>query len=344
MKQQNKINSGKVNILVTVRCRPLSKKESDLSLVESVKILNGNVVHITDEINANSNNKNKKNQIRDQQFYYDFAFDKNTSQKDVYENSTKFLISNVLNGYNATVFAYGATGSGKTYTMIGTDSNPGIMPRCVIDLFNYINKNLSNSKYEININFFEIYNENIRDLLSNNNNNLEIREEPAKGIVINNITNIEIKNTSTFFENILKGNNNRTTESTNSNETSSRSHAILQINLYHKDLEKNEKFRSKFMLVDLAGSERQNSYLNSNNKNNNTTAAMRQMEGSNINKSLLALGICINALIDKKTSFIPWRNSKLTRILKESLIGNSRIVMISTISPSLFSIDETVNT
>ncbi len=343
MKQQNK-NSGKVNILVTVRCRPLSKKESDLSSVESVKILNGNVVHITDEINSNNNNKNKKNQIRDQQFYYDFAFDKNTSQKDVYENSTKFLISNVLNGYNATVFAYGATGSGKTYTMIGTDTNPGIMPRCVIDIFNYINKNLSNNKYEININFFEIYNENIRDLLSNNNNNLEIREEPAKGIVINNITNIEIKDTSTFFENILKGNNNRTTESTNSNETSSRSHAILQINLNYKDLEKNEKFRSKFMLVDLAGSERQNSYLNSTNKNNNATAAMRQMEGSNINKSLLALGICINALIDKKKSFIPWRNSKLTRILKESLIGNSRIVMISTISPSLFSIDETVNT
>ena len=343
MKQQNK-NSGKVNILVTVRCRPLSKKESDLSSVESVKILNGNVVHITDEINSNNNNKNKKSQIRDQQFYYDFAFDKNTSQKDVYENSTKFLISNVLNGYNATVFAYGATGSGKTYTMIGTDTNPGIMPRCVIDIFNNINKNLSNNKYEININFFEIYNENIRDLLSNNNNNLDIREEPAKGIVINNITNIEIKDTSTFFENILKGNNNRTTESTNSNETSSRSHAILQINLYYKDLEKNEKFRSKFMLVDLAGSERQNSYLNSNSKNNNATAAMRQMEGSNINKSLLALGICINALIDKKKSFIPWRNSKLTRILKESLIGNSRIVMISTISPSLFSIDETVNT
>ena len=97
------------------------------------------------------------------------------------------------------------------------------------------------------------------------------------------------------------------------------------------------------MLVDLAGSERQNSHLN-NNKNNNATAAMRQMEGSNINKSLLALGICINALIDKKKSFIPWRNSKLTRILKESLIGNSRIVMISTISPSLFSVDETVNT
>ncbi len=184
--------------------------------------------------------------------------------------------------------------------MIGTDTNPGIIPHLIIDLFNYINKNSTNNKYEININFFEIYNENIRDLLSNNNNNLEIREKPVKGIVINNITNIDIKDTSTFFENILKGNNNRTKELTNINETSSRSHAILQINLYYKDLEKNEEISSKFMLVDLAGSERQNSYLNSNNKNNKVNAAMRKMEGSNINKSLFALRICINALIDKK--------------------------------------------
>jgi kinesin family protein 18/19 len=204
--------------------------------------------------------------------------------------------------------AYGSTGAGKTYTMLGTGEQPGIMAKSLADLFTLI-ENSKNRYFKLRFSYIEVYNESIRDL-TNKKENLELREDPVKGTIIIGVNELEVTNSSEVFKLLLKGNNNRTTESTNANETSSRSHAILQINMENKLKSNNntETINSKFILVDLAGSER---------AGNSKNTGIRQTEGSNINKSLLALGNCINALADNKdNSFIPWRDSKLTRILK----------------------------
>ena len=246
-----------------------------------------------------------------------------------------------MNGYNATVFAYGATGAGKTYTMLGNDDNPGIIFLTLRELFRSILL-YQNRNYIIKLWYIEIYNENIRDLLANNNENLELREDPNKGIIINNVTEI-ITNSSEDILNLLKmGNKNRTTEETNANEASSRSHAILNIMVSYKekDLNENKEIKyAKLNLIDLAGSERASVTKNK---------GMRLIEGANINKSLLTLGNCINALSEKSEKgskiYIPYRDSKLTRLLKDSLGGNSRTIMIANISPFIYNFDDTYNT
>ena len=285
-------------------------------------------------VDSSVNNK-KTNQIKEQQFFFDYVFDKNSSQQTIYEYTTKNLLSGILDGFNATVFAYGATGAGKTYTMLGTSKEKGIMPRSISELFKLLSS-YKNKEFKMIVAYIEIYNENIRDLLGDGNV-IDITEDPGKGVILIGAKEIEVDNTENFYELLSIGNNKRTTGSTNNNEYSSRSHAVLRINLDSIDKNSNEIISGKFILVDLAGSEKTSSNL-TNNVNQE-----RQKEGSNINKSLLALGVCINALASK-SKFIPWRNSKLTRILKDSLGGNSRIVMISAISPSVFNIEETINT
>ena len=335
----NYINNQKTksSITVAIRVRPLSQKESELSTVESINVLNQNSLSVTGEIS----NK-KTNQIKEQQFFFDFVFATNSTQQEVYEKTTKPLLQGIIDGFNATVFAYGATGSGKTYTMLGTENEKGIMPRSVTDLFKILQQHKKNKEFKIQISYIEIYNEEIRDLLSNGEE-LKLHEDPAKGVIIPNMKQIEVDNVENFYDLLFKGNQKRTVGQTNVNETSSRSHALLQITIDNKDKQgpnSNNIISGKFILVDLAGSEKNNSTITNNNLTKN---AIRQTEGSKINQSLLNLGICINALASK-SKFIPWRNSKLTHILKDSLGGNSRIVMISTVSPSLFCVDETFNT
>ena len=245
------------------------------------------------------------------------------------------------------MFAYGATGSGKTYTMLGKNATEkGIMPRAVSDLFKLLQKR-KDKEFRIQVSYIEIYNEEIRDLLGNREE-LKLHEDPVKGVLIQGIKELYIDNVDNFFDVLYKGNQKRTTGKTNSNETSSRSHALLKINIENKDKEGPNASNiscGRFILVDLAGSEKNNSALNNNNINdvNNNKNALRQQEGAKINQSLLNLGICINALASK-SKFIPWRNSKLTHILKDYIGGNAKVVMISTISPSLFCVDETLNT
>ena len=292
-------------------------------------------------------NKKKNNQIKYQQFFFDHVFDKNTSQQEVYNKTTKPLLESIIEGFNATVFAYGATGSGKTYTMLGKNATEkGIMPRAVSDLFKLLQKR-KDKEFRIQVSYIEIYNEEIRDLLGNREE-LKLHEDPVKGVLIQGIKELYIDNVDNFFDVLYKGNQKRTTGKTNSNETSSRSHALLKINIENKDKEGPNASNiscGRFILVDLAGSEKNNSALNNNNINdvNNNKNALRQQEGAKINQSLLNLGICINALASK-SKFIPWRNSKLTHILKDYIGGNAKVVMISTISPSLFCVDETLNT
>ena len=358
------MKKGSYNILVCVRCRPLSQAESQLSPYETIRIMDSKMVVLIDPIEYNGPSTVFKNRNREQTYAFDFAFDKNTSQKIVFENSTKFLIEGVVNGYNATVFAYGATGAGKTYTMLGNDNNPGIMPLTLKELFNKVNS-FNDRDYKLKFWYLEIYNENIRDLLkffnknnsnynildettNTNNNNinndcLDLREDPEKGIIVNGITEINVNNSNDMLKILKRGNRNRTQEATGANETSSRSHAILQVSIEYKDKNSGINFEikySKLSLIDLAGSERASATQN---------RGMRLIEGANINRSLLTLGNCINALCDAnakgiKKPYIPYRDSKLTRLLKDSLGGNARTVMIANVAPSINTFDDTYNT
>ena len=339
-------NNQKSQITIAIRIRPLSQNEKELSDIESVTAINSNSLSVSSE-----NSAKKNSQIKYQQFFFDYVFDKTATQQEIYTKTTKNLLESIIEGYNATVFAYGATGSGKTYTMLGINENErGIMPRSVIDLFKMLNKR-KNKEFRLSVSYVEIYNEEIRDLLGNREE-LKLHEDPTKGVIIQGVKEIFVDNVDNFFDILYKGNQKRTVGKTNANETSSRSHALLKINIENKDKEGPNSSNincGRFILVDLAGSEKNNSSINPNNNNNsnnnnlNAKNNLRQQEGAKINQSLLYLGICINALASK-SKFIPWRNSKLTHILKDSIGGNAKIVMISTISPSLFCTEETLNT
>ena len=347
------LKKGQCNILVCVRCRPLSSLERQLSSFETIRIMDNKMLVLMDPIEYNGPTTVFKNRTREQTYAFDFAFDKYSTQKFVFENSTKFLIEGVTLGYNATVFAYGATGAGKTYTMLGEEGNPGIMPLTLKELFKEVDK-YKDREYKIKFWYLEIYNENIRDLLkfidrpnntfiNEDNEYLDLREDPIKGITVSGITEVNVDNSNEMLKILKRGNRNRTIEATGANETSSRSHAIFQLSLEYKDRNSGIDYEikySKLSLVDLAGSERASATQN---------RGLRLIEGGNINRSLLTLGNCINALCDAaskglKKIYVPYRDSKLTRLLKDSLGGNARTVMIANVSPSINTFDDTYNT
>lgn len=231
----------------------------------------------------------------------------------------------------------------KTITrMLGNEENPGIMPLTLQELFSKIEVYSNEREYKIKLWYLEIYNENIRDLLSSTDEYLDLREDPQKGISVSNISEINVTSSGDIMHLLKKGNKNRTQEATNANETSSRSHAILQVQVEYKDkitgLETEIKV-GKLSLIDLAGSERASATQN---------RGIRLIEGANINRSLLTLGNCINALCEASEKgtkpYIPYRDSKLTRLLKDSLGGNSRTVMIANVSPSVSTFEDTYNT
>lgn len=259
-----------------------------------------------------------------------------------------------MNGYNLTVFAYGITGTGKTHTIFGdlqkyVDYNSfdeknkvnyemGICVHAVDYLFAKIESLSAEKNINIKISYLEIYNEQVIDLLVDSNCNLMIVEDLHKGIIVPDLTEYSVVSSKELIKLIIKGNSKRTMAATGENIFSSRSHAILQIMLEQRSKVRDtreEYVTSKFLLVDLAGSER-----------SGLEKGIRTHEGKNINKSLLSLGNCINILSDKskKGAFVPYRDSKLTRLLKDSLSGNIMSVMISCVSPSPTSYDETVNT
>ena len=337
---------SKQNMIVAVRCRPLSQRELDFSNINTITI-EKEVVTVSNPIEYNSNdisnlylNKEKNITItktKQNKFAFDFAFQEKTNQEEIYHYTTETLLQSVFDGFNSTVFAYGATGSGKTYTMVGNGENPGLMVRTISDLFNMIKSNNNDNNYRITINYIEVYNETLKDLLSENeNSNVELRSDPLKGNVLIGCEFIEVNNANDAFKLLIKGNRRRRETPTVNNSNSSRSHAILQINLEREEKSNNNYSFGKFILVDLAGSEKISA---------NSGKISKANESGSINKSLLALANCINILCSSNSkNFIPWRDSKLTRILQESLSGNCRIVMIATISPSLMCIEETMYT
>ena len=278
---------------------------------------------------------------KDQTFGFDRVFDENTSQAEVYEATTRNLLDSVLDGYNATVFAYGATGCGKTHTITGTAQQPGVIFLTMQELFERIADRTDDKVTEVSLSYLEIYNETIRDLLvpGGSRQGLMLREDANQAVSVAGLSSHHPQNVQEVMDMIVRGNEYRTMSPTEANATSSRSHAVLQINVSQKDrnADVNEPHTmATLSIIDLAGSERASATKN---------RGERLTEGANINKSLLALGSCINALCDpKKRNHVPYRNSKLTRLLKFSLGGNCKTVMIVCISPSSQHFEETQNT
>lgn len=330
------------NMNVVIRCRPMSASEKNEGAKNIIKVLDNKVVVLIDPAD-NTDNVLRQNRSREKKYAFDYAFDEQSTTQDVYDNSVKCLIDGVIRGYNSTVFAYGATGAGKTHTIIGYKDEPGIMMMILQDLFDKMKSLKVMNDYKVMCSFIEIYNENIVDLLNPSSEYLDLREDPVKGITVSNLFEVCTTSVEEIMELIHTGNKNRTQEPTDANKTSSRSHGILQIVV--EETEKGQGMcqqikRGKLCVIDLAGSERASQ---TNNK------GIRMLEGANINRSLLALGNVINALVlrskgTSKSNFIPFRDSKLTRLLKDSLGGNCRTVMIANISPSHLSYEDTHNT
>jgi kinesin family protein 18/19 len=278
------------------------------------------------------------NKSKERRYTFDEAFGEYATQQEVYERTTKALIGGVLEGFNATVFAYGATSAGKTHTMLGTPNEPGIMMRTLLDLFSEVAGQREDRVFEVKCSFLEVYNENIRDLLRPDGDYLDIREDPVKGMCVAGISEVGgLESANEIMSLLHQGNRQRTTEATGANVTSSRSHAVLQVVVEQRDRTAGIVAQvnvGKLSMIDLAGSERASQ---TNNK------GMRMIEGANINRSLLALGNCITAL-SSGVAFVPYRDSKMTRLLKDSLGGNCRTVMIANVSPCHLNYEDTHNT
>lgn len=342
------LTEQKMSIIVAVRLRPFSPSEiksANTKLDPVVQLdKSTNCVHITGhpnvyEFNCILDSFNPTNPV--------------DNQESVYQSTGKPLVDHALQGYNSCLFAYGQTGSGKTYSLTGDDLNPGVIPRLVSDLF----ISMSNDT-RISMTYIEIYNDTINNLLADSTTQLQnitykIREHTVEGPYIPNLLPIVVENPDDLISRWTMGNLRRQTAATLSNEHSSRSHAILQITVQQKYLDDSydtldndassqasdgERLISKINLVDLAGSER--AYTAH-------TCGDRLKEGSYINKSLFTLGKVINELSSSENgvkSHIPYRESPLTFLLKESLGGNSRTIMLATISPALANLEETLST
>ncbi|POS81582.1 kinesin-II 95 kDa subunit [Diaporthe helianthi] len=278
------------------------------------------------------------------------------TQEDVYNSLGEEFLDHNFEGYHTCIFAYGQTGSGKSYTMMGTPDYPGLIPRTCEDLFERIEaaqNETPNISYNVRVSYFEVYNEHVRDLLVPIVPNqapyyLKIRESPTEGPYVKDLTEVPVRSIDEILRFMKKGDNSRTTASTKMNDTSSRSHAVFTIMLkqIHHDMETDETTErsSRIRLVDLAGSERAKA---------TEATGQRLREGSNINKSLTTLGRVIAALADPKSqrsgkggrgkdTVVPYRDSILTWLLKDSLGGNSKTAMIACIAPSDY--EETLST
>ncbi|XP_072167698.1 kinesin-like protein KIF19 [Diadema setosum] len=279
----------------------------------------------------------RANRSREKHYVFDRAFDATSTQEEVYELTTKDLIQSVTQGFNATVFAYGATGAGKTYTMLGTDHEPGIMARALNDLFTEMESKKEEKIFNVTMSYLEIYNEMIRDLLNPSTGFLDLREDASGNVQVAGIKQISTTSTTEIMNLLMQGNKERTQEPTAANKTSSRSHAVLQVTIRERSRVRGtmQAIRiGKLFMIDLAGSERASQTKN---------RGKRMIEGAHINRSLLALGNCINALC-LGGKYVNYRDSKLTRLLKDSLGGNCRTVMIANISPADYLFEESKNT
>ncbi|XP_072282973.1 kinesin-like protein KIF1B isoform X20 [Pyxicephalus adspersus] len=340
------------SVKVAVRVRPFNSRE--LSKESKCIIqMQGNSTSII-------NPKNPKEPAKS--FSFDYSYWSHTSPDDpcfasqnrVYNDIGKEMLEHAFEGYNVCIFAYGQTGAGKSYTMMGKqeETQAGIIPQLCEDLFEKINDNNDDEvSFSVEVSYMEIYCERVRDLLNpKNKGNLRVREHPLLGPYVEDLSKLAVTSYTDIADLMDAGNKARTVAATNMNETSSRSHAVFTIVFTQKRLDTETNLStekvSKISLVDLAGSERADS---------TGAKGTRLKEGANINKSLTTLGKVISALAEvdnctskskkkKKTDFIPYRDSVLTWLLRENLGGNSRTAMVAALSPADINYDETLST
>ena len=281
------------------------------------------------------NFKIEKNQLTNQKtrecFIFDNIISQNTTNEELFNTLIKNDLISLFKGINISIFAYGQTSTGKTFTMKGKNSN-GIVPLSIKEIFSKLN-DPSINKPIIKVSYSEIYNETVNDLIEPSNKNLEIRESLNKGVFVNNLTEILANNCDKAIQLLNKGENNRIIAETKLNEKSSRSHTMFKLNI--EFFKKDKKFSSQLNLIDLAGSE---------NVSKAKCEGIRIKEGGNINKSLLALSNVINKLSQNNKNFVNYRDSKLTRLLQTALGGNSKTTIICTIADDNNHYNETLNT
>ncbi|CAJ0939165.1 unnamed protein product [Ranitomeya imitator] len=331
------------NVKVVVRCRPLNEREKAMGNRMAVRVdeMRGTIaVHKVDSMNEPPKT-----------FTFDTVFGPDSKQLDVYNLTARPIIDSVLEGYNGTIFAYGQTGTGKTFTMEGVRAVPelrGIIPNSFAHVFGHIAKAEGDTRFLVRVSYLEIYNEEVRVTGEGPNtktggkgairNVLNVKERPDVGVYIKDLSGYVVNNADDMDRIMTLGHKNRSVGATNMNEHSSRSHAIFTITIEcsEKGADGNIHVRmGKLHLVDLAGSERQAK---------TGATGQRLKEATKINLSLSTLGNVISALVDGKSTHVPYRNSKLTRLLQDSLGGNSKTMMCANIGPADYNYDETIST
>ncbi|KAJ8275328.1 hypothetical protein COCON_G00099530 [Conger conger] len=327
-------NKNCETVKVVVRCRPLSRKE-EATGYESIVNMDVKLGQVTLR-----NPKTPHGELL-KTFTFDSVYDAGSKQSDLYDETVRPLIDSVLLGFNGTIFAYGQTGTGKTYTMQGQWMDPekrGVIPNSFEHIFTHISRS-QNQQYLVRASYLEIYQEEIRDLLCKDHaRKLELKENPDSGVYIKDLSSFVTKNVKEIEHVMNVGNQTRSVGFTNMNEHSSRSHAIFVITVECSEMgpdRQNHIRVGKLNLVDLAGSERQSK---------TGVRGERLKEAAKINLSLSALGNVISALVDGKSTHVPYRDSKLTRLLQDSLGGNAKTVMVATLGPSSCSYEETLTT
>ncbi|KAK4883965.1 hypothetical protein RN001_000236 [Aquatica leii] len=335
------------SVKVAVRVRPFSQRELDMGAKLIIQIKGKKTGILNCKANARDEN------IRYKEFTFDYSYWSHdsqsqdfASQEQVYQDLGTEVVECAFEGYNACVFAYGQTGSGKTFTMMGSPDNQGLIPRICKALFERMSEDSKKgTTHRVHVSYLEIYQERVADLLRGRSSSLRVREHPKKGPYVEGLTTCLVTNYGHIQECMNRGNSHRTTAATNMNDVSSRSHAIFTITFVQAGYCNGfpSETVSKIHLVDLAGSERADS---------TGATGERLKEGAHINKSLVTLGSVISGLAEisseanghRKSLFVPYRDSVLTWLLKDSLGGNSKTIMIAAISPADCNYGETLST
>ncbi|XP_072314010.1 kinesin-like protein KIF3B [Eucyclogobius newberryi] len=311
-------------VRVVVRCRPFTKKE-EKGACENVLDVDLKLGQIA------IRNPRAPPEEPLKVFTFDAVYGWSSTQRDVYDDAVRPLVESVLRGFNGTIFAYGQTGTGKTHTMEGVAGDPerrGVIPNSFQHVFTQISRT-HGQKYLVRSSYLEIYREEIRDLLCKDNSaRLELKESPDSGVYVGGLSTVVTKNAQEIEHVMRLGNQSRSVGFTRMNERSSRSHAIFVVTVECSEPgpDGEERIRvGKLNMVDLAGSERQS---------RTGAGGARLKEAAKINLSLSALGNVISALVDARSTHVPYRDSKLTRLLQDSLGGNAKTVMLATVGPS----------
>jgi len=357
------ITFEKANVNVAVRIRPLNGREEARGGDVCVEAATPQSLQVGAAAGGAAGGGRKP-----QTFSYDSVFPPEASQDQVYRHGARAIVHKVLEGFNGCIFAYGQTGAGKTHTMEGTASDPGVIPRLCEDIFRTSAEHRADRTFVVTMSYMEVYQEVLRDLLASDGGDASsgrstpvpadasgaggaggatgavgarrpvIREDPSTGVFVENAKCVAVASFAEVSELLAAGTKRRATGETKMNAVSSRSHAVLTLEVEQRDSDDFTgltRMVSKLHLVDLAGSERQSAA---------GTTGDRLREGALINQSLSALGNVINALTEKNRPHVPYRDSKLTRLLQDSLGGNARTLMLACVSPASINRDETLST